>query len=132
MYDKNQINLKEYKFRREKAELVGASGKMSASPRRIVIFGAYIPPNTRAEQSRKALDLLAQAVEQAKSDFDQPIIIVGGDFNHRKLSDVVKEFSDMEEYDVPPTRSHAKLDRAASNIVPFVKKNLRDASTDNL
>ena len=75
----------------------------------MVVFGIYIPPSTRAKNSDRALDLLSDAIAQAKSDFADPMIFVGGDFNKRDLNKATDPYPDINLYDVPATRLGAKL-----------------------
>ena len=81
-----------------------------------VVFGVYIPPSTRAKNSDRALELLSEAIAQAKSDFTDPMIFIGGDFNRRDLNKATDPYPDINLYDVPATRLGAKLNLAASNM----------------
>ena len=116
VFNKKKISLREYKIRREHFEIVSASGKLNNNPRKVVIFGIYIPPSMRAKSSDRALELLSDAIQQAKNDFHDPMIFVGGDFNKRNIQKSLESHPLVTELDVPPTRMGAKLNLVASNI----------------
>lgn len=41
MFNKAKINLKDYKTRKDKFEIVSAAGKLQNTPRKIVVTGAF-------------------------------------------------------------------------------------------
>ena len=66
VFDKDLVALKEYKFRKDQAELVGASGKLTRNPRKLVVFGVYLPPHLRVKQTDHALELLSAAIHKLR------------------------------------------------------------------
>ena len=50
-------------------------------------------------------------------DFNDPIVILGGDFNRRGVGKALEPFPDIKEHDVPPTRGGAALNITASNLI---------------
>ena len=85
-FNKTKIKLQEYPIRKGKAEIIAATGRVPNIPRKVVVFGIYIPPKNTAKQSKEALELLSDGILKAKSEYEDPIIIIGGDFNRRELS----------------------------------------------
>ena len=96
VYNGSKIKLTERRFRRGKAELVDAAGKIAGLSRKIVIFTAYTPPRTRVPHANEALEFLNRAIAEAKEEYEDPIIIVGGDFNGRDVDAAVGEFPDLK------------------------------------
>ena len=116
VFNKDKIRLKEYRIRSAKTELLCAVGKLPGLNRKIFVLSAYIPPQIKARQSKEALDLINRPVSQAKNEFDDPLVIAGGDFNNRPLVDALAEFDDMKIKQTPPTRKDEVLDLVASNL----------------
>ena len=110
------MKLKERKIKRGNAELVCAAGQLPNHQRNVVIFGIYIPPSTRAKQLRCALELLSDGIGQAKLDYSDPIIMIGGDINRRNIMDALEPFPDIKMTHTAPTRNDAVLDVLATNF----------------
>ena len=87
-------------------EVVAASGSISGSGRKIVIVGCYIPPNYPVGRGKAALDFIAGVVAEAKRRFDDPLLIVGGDYNQWDIAGSLQDFPDLSEAPVGPTRGN--------------------------
>ena len=66
-------------------------------------------------------EVINDAIEKAKTDFQDPIIILTGDFNRRKIDTVTEEYPDIVERDVPPTRGGRRLDVVYTNFPDEIK-----------
>ena len=108
--------MKNFKITRGKSEIVCATGKLVGCSRKFVVIGIYISPRCKAAQYQDALDRLSDGIRKIKDTFPDPLIMVGGDFNRAKLSDVLDQFPDLILTATPPTRGSAHLDLMATNF----------------
>ena len=69
--------------------------------------------------------VISGCVTKAKRQYDDPFIIVTGDFNQWKVEEVLANFADMEEVPVGLTRSAHHIDRIFSNF----QEHSRDVGT---
>ena len=95
---------------------------------KLVIISAYIAPKTTVPQSRATLEHINNAILQAKHDMNDPLIIVGGDFNKRDLELAVGDFPDVKIVPTRPTRGNEVLDIVATNFEELVPE-VRDPLT---
>ena len=117
-YDRTKANLKKLQIRGNKYEMVGAVGNISVCTRKCVFFSVYVLPKQTAEETRGLFVCLGDAIEKAKQDYIDPIIIVGGDTNRRDLSPAISDFPDIRIEQTGPTRGNVALDIIATNINP--------------
>ena len=75
LFQKNKIRLSERKIRRGKCELVCATGKLPGVARKIVILGAYLPPNIKANQAHEALAYISDAIGIIKQEMNDLSLI---------------------------------------------------------
>ena len=64
---------------------------------------------------RDRFKCLGDAIEKAKTDYQDPLIIIGGDTNKRDITPAIADFPDMYVAPVGPTRGRASLDIVATN-----------------
>ena len=83
--------------------------------RRLVVVGIYILPRCKAPQIHDALDKLSNVIRKAKDTFDDPIIVVGGDFNRTNEQEAIGDFPDMTVVSSSPTRLTSVLDKLLTN-----------------
>ena len=102
-------------------EVVMAVATLQRYGRKIVNIGAYIPPNYRVARGKKCLQYVAEAVMEAKRKYNEPTIIVAGDFNQWEVVGVLQDFSDISEVQVGPTRAGRSIDRIFINRVDRVR-----------
>ena len=81
-------------------EVLMAGGVVHGLRRKVVVVACYIPPNYSTARGRKAQEFIAGAVTEAKRRYDDPIILVAGDFNQWRIEDHLTDFPDLEEHDV--------------------------------
>ena len=95
----------------DKIEVLLVSGAIHGIQRKVVVVACYIPPNYSHARGRTAQEFIAGAVAEAKRRFDDPIIIIAGDFNQWKVQEHLADFPDISEHDVGPTRGQHSIDR---------------------
>ena len=76
----------------KKNEIAAAVGSIPTIKRKILVVGIYLPPNAKSAFVKAAMRQLSTLIMQKKTEFDNPIIIVGGDFNRHRLGDFEREF----------------------------------------
>ena len=119
-FNKNVIDLKEYKLPGNIFEMVCGVGNSTAGNRKMAFISLYIPPRQRAGTTAKLRGVLSDGINKLKSSFDNPIIFVGGDTNNRKLEGLLSEFHDIVTVNAPPTRGSAKLDEISTNVIEYI------------
>ena len=72
--DTTKIKLTQRKLACGRAELVSAAGKLKTAARKIVVFGVYIPPRTRAPQVKNIMQIINDEVSRAKTEYEDPIM----------------------------------------------------------
>ena len=97
-------------------EVVCATGRVGKVSRRIVVFAAYVPPNIKAPQFEALKEAISTEVSAVRIAYNNPIIIVAGDFNHRDLGPALNEVADVSLVQTPPTRGDSTIDLVYTNI----------------
>ena len=116
VYNKSKIELTEYKVKKAKSEMVCAIGKMPNLMRKLLIIGIYISPRVRSRQYHFMLKAVSDAILNAKSKLENPIVIVTGDLNHTNIEESIEEFPDIRRLATETTRGSSTLDFIATNI----------------
>ena len=111
-----RLNLKEFKLPRNNYEMVCAVGSSSKAKRKIAVISIYIPPKQKASTTEKMKECLVDGINKLKVQYDDPILLIGGDTNNRSLAALLEDFSELVVLDVPATRMGRKLDETASNL----------------
>ena len=79
-------------------------------------IGCYIPPNYPMGRGRGALEFIAGTVSEAKRRFDDPLIVVAGDYNQWDVAGALSDFQDLKEAPVGNTRGDRSIDRIFTNV----------------
>ena len=117
LFKESAASLKEIKMHNpENIEVLMAAGKLHGYGRKLAVIGCYIPPNYTVGKGKKALDFISGAVMEAKRKFDDPLIIVTGDFNQWDVARALQDFPDIHEVNVGPTRGDRSIDRIFVNV----------------
>ena len=66
----------------------------------------------------KACECIVDSINAVKSTYENPLIVLGGDFNLRSPDGIIESFPDILQLDTPPTRKWVCLDLISSNIQP--------------
>ena len=94
-------NLKEMKLHNPgNYEVIAAAGSIKGCPRKIVVVGCYLPPNDPVGRGRGALDFITGVLSEAKRRYDDPILVLAGDFNQWDVGSAVLDFPDLVEANV--------------------------------
>ena len=115
------VKFKEFKVKKEGHEIIAAAGKIVGDKRTFVIYSIYLPPNLSKAKSERAFELINESVTQAKTTFENPIVILGGDFNQFGVNNCISDHPEILAVNSPPTRKDAKLDLFATNVNQHIK-----------
>ena len=121
VYDKSKIQLSKFPVNTD-YEIVAARGKTRLTRRPVLVVSYYIPLNITAADFRLLLRDVGDIVGRAKTTMPDPIIIVSGDANRRKIHEGLADFPDIQDVQLPPSRQGAALLRCASNLDTEVKQ----------
>ena len=115
-------NLKnrQLKFIDKNHEGVCVTGRVGKLERRVVVFGVYIPPNMRAAEVQGLKEALGTEITEVRKSLKNPVIMVGGDFNHRDFSGALREVDEFEPLTTGPTRGVNTIDVVYTNIDPQI------------
>ena len=122
VFDPKYVKLEENKFKREGAEIISAKGRIIGDTRKLVIYSIYLPPNLKRAKVERINELVNEDITRMKTEYEEPIIILGGDFNQFGIDDCHKDIIDIETIKSPATRAGARIDLIASNINKYVVK----------
>ena len=106
-FDSSVASFRPLQIKNNKYELVGAVGRTTTDMRKCVVFVVYIPPKQTTAVTAGLFECLGNAIEQAKLDFADPHIVVGGDTNRRDISAALSDFPDITIAATGPTRRSA-------------------------
>ena len=115
-FNKKRIRLNEHKIRRGNSKIVCAVEKLQGISRKVVVLGVYLPPKTRSQRVKETMEHINNVIGQLKRDMNDPIFIIGGDFNKFETEDAVADYPDLQEIITPPTRGDNRLDLIFTNI----------------
>ena len=97
-------------------EIVAAVGRRTAQRRKILTIAAYLPPKYSTEYKREFLAFLCDAILTLKNKYNDPYVIIAGDFNRRNLSEAIKDYPEIKPIKTSPTRGLEVLDIIATNM----------------
>ena len=80
------------------------------------MVAVYIPPNYSVPRVNGCLDYVENLLVDIKARYQDPYVIVAGDFNQWQIPQALSEFPDLTEIDVGPTRADRKIDRIFCNV----------------
>ena len=116
IYKSSAVKLSRYKFANpENFEVLPVSSTITAIPRKFFLLAVYIPPGYPVPRGKACLQYVADIVLDIKSKYQDPFVLVAGDFNQWNIGDALSEFADLEEIPSPPTRGDRKLDKIFLN-----------------
>lgn len=84
--------------------------------RKLAVVSCYIPPNYSRVRGLEALDHIEGVVIELKRKYQDPHIIIAGDFNQWKIENNLANFSDITEVQVGCTRGTKSIDRIFLNV----------------
>ena len=101
-------------------EILAARGRLRNYKKEINVFSCYILPKLTRQQSVEFLDALSDTIAECKMS-SEGWFIIGGDWNHRSLVDLIDIYPDLKQIITPPTRKNSVLDILVSNIGPYIR-----------
>ena len=120
MYNRKFIDMTRCKLPDSRFEVVAAIGRRKAQRRKVLIIAAYLPPNLTAGEDKEFLDQLCDTILVLKNKYNDPYIMLGGDFNKRNLKAATRDYPEITPVITPPTRGTAILDIIATNMTSSV------------
>lgn len=121
VYQKSRISLTERKIPGcGRNELVCAVGRTPEYRRKIVVYGIYVTLRLNAAQTESILQLLVTDIDKINQEISDPIIYLGGDFNHASINKITDEFPDLTIQQTAATRGDSTIDYVATNITEFI------------
>ena len=116
-YRSSRVQLRDLKYPNpENYKTIMAAGSIVGHTRKLVVIAAYMPPGDRQHRGRACLDHIGEVISEAKRKYNEPMIILAGDFNQWEIGRVVEDFVDMVEIDAGPTRGSRSIDRIFLNF----------------
>lgn len=91
-------------------------GKIGKTTRKIAVFTVYIPPRTKAADHAELCRALSIEIACLKANMKDPLIVIGGDFNHRDISEALIDFNDLCLLQTGPTGGPNRLDLLYTNF----------------
>ena len=101
---------------RDDYEVLAAAVSLKGHSRKLVLVVCYVLPGYSRERGRGAMDYVESVVIELKRRFQDPFVLIGGDFNHWKIDAALENFADIKEIDVGPTRGRRSIDRLFTNM----------------
>ena len=99
-----------------KHEVVCAVGQVGKLQRKFVVFVIYVPPTTRAGELLLLKESMVAEITAAKLAFNDPVILVGRDFNRRDFEGSFGDAEELLRIETPPTRGQQTLDIFYTNV----------------
>ena len=115
-YNKDLISMARIKLPPTKNEMVGAIGRRVGQRRKVASLAVYLPPALKADQVKKCLSEVNDAIIHIKNKYNDPFIMVGGDFNRTDIKRALADHSDISQILTAPTRGTNILDIIATNF----------------
>ena len=99
----------------ENYEVLPVITPIQGQARRMAIIAAYIPPGYSVARGRGCMQHISDLVLKVKSDIDDPLVCVAGDFNQWDVENYLADYPDLEEVLTAPTRNNRRIDRVFLN-----------------
>ena len=109
-YNAETIEMSKVKIPCSEFEIVAAIGRRTGQRRKVLVVAVYLPPSYDADQTHRCLSKVNDTVLALKRRYDNPYVIVAGDFNRRDAKKATADFSEMKIVGTPPTRGRQVLD----------------------
>ena len=102
IYNKTHVTMAQCKLPESEFEVVAAIGRRTAQRRKVLTIAAYLPPQYNAERTREFLSYLCDCILLLKNKYNDPYIVIAGDFNKRNLSQATKDYPRIKPIKTPP------------------------------
>ena len=112
LYHKDKVSLKKVHLPTDTGlEILTCHGSTKHS--QLLIISLYYPPGSRQEDAYN--EALSNHIQFAFTKMENPLVILGGDFNHLNLSALMDEFPGFQPLNHLPTRENSILDQILTN-----------------
>ena len=120
LFDRTKIDLRTVKTVRSDFEVLAAIGRRVGQRCKVLVVVVYVPPSYDSETSEECLKYINNTLIQLRGRYNDPFVIVGGDFNKRDIKKATQDFPDIKPVHTPPTRGRNVLDIIATNANDLV------------
>ena len=103
-------------------EVLAAAGSVKGQARKLIVIACYLPPSYTKPRGAGALEFVEKIVLDMKRTYNDPYIIVTGDFNQWRMAAVLDNFPDISEVPVGNTRGNRSIDKVFCNMGRSVKE----------
>ena len=119
-YDKDLISLSKIPLNilrnNRELEILAVKGRLRGIKREVLIFSCYFPPGQNKKQFEGVMEILTDAISEARSKTDSPWIVVGADWNRYNTESLSTMHPDLVKVTTGPTRKDAVLDYVFTNF----------------
>ena len=112
-FNPTRIRMKKYNINNSdrKSEIICAVGTCSLTARKVAAISVYLSPSIRASELTVAMETCVETISKLKTDFREPLVMVGDDFNGKDISALLSAHCDLVAINAGATRNGRKLDK---------------------
>ena len=118
--DSRRGTFKPYKPFEAKFETVAAIGMIHGYKRKMLIVCSYLPPGMKSHLD--CMEEIVGIMNQAKIDYSDPFILIGGGFNEFSVAPILAVCSSLRLCESPPTRHDKTIDLLITNFDSHIKE----------
>ena len=115
-FNSDRIHLSKAKIPPSKHEVMAAIGRRAGQRRKIAFVCVYVPPWYNAQQNASLYGYVNDVILALKNKYENPMLVLGGDFNRRDHRQMVRDFPEMKAISTEATREGAVLDILLTNF----------------
>ena len=115
-FNTNRINFVKAKIPPSKHEVYAAVGRRVGQRKKIVVLAVYVPPWYNSDQNKSLYKYTNDSLMVLKSKYEDPYIVVCGDFNRRDFKLATREYPDIKPVTTEATRGNTVLDIIGTNM----------------
>ena len=91
-------------------EILVAIGRRMGQRLKILVVAKYLAPSYDADTTEACLNEVNDTVLTLRRRYDNPYVIVAGDFNKRDMRKATANFPNIKPAHIPPTQGRSVLD----------------------
>ena len=85
-------------------EVLAVAGSVAGYSRKMVVVAGYKPPGLAPARARSCVEYISDVILEAKRKYQDPHIILSGDFNQWQIQDAVLDDPNVQEVFIGPSR----------------------------